>query len=137
MTEIRIKYLEMIQAIIARMASNQFQARAWSVALGTAVIGFAASKDGDPRFALLAVLPVMLFWMLDAYYLALERSYRDLFNRERLRLEEPPGFDLNAGQASLAEYAAAAWRFAVWTVHVPVLVLAVAVAEYGFLRHYL
>ncbi len=108
MTELRIKYLEMIQEIIARMAANQFQARAWSVALGSAIIGFAASKDGDARFALLAVLPVMLFWLLDAYYLALERKYRDLFNRERMRTDEPPSFDLNAGEPGISEYIEAA-----------------------------
>jgi hypothetical protein len=105
------------------------------VALGTAIIGFAASKDGDARFALLAVLPVMLFWLLDAYYLALERSYRALFNRERVRTDEPPSFDLNPGSIGPADYAQAAWRFAVWSIHLPVLVLAVVVAGYGFLHH--
>jgi len=83
------------------------------------------------------VLPVMLFWLLDAYYLALERKYRDLFNRERMRTDEPPSFDLNAGNIGIAEYAEAAWSFAVWTIHIPVLVLAVAVAGYGFLHRYL
>lgn len=49
MSESRIKYLEMLQAAITRMAGTQVQLRTWTVTLGTLVIGYAAAKEGHPR----------------------------------------------------------------------------------------
>jgi hypothetical protein len=72
-------YLDMLQAVIARMANNQFTCCAWSVALGTAVIGYAVAKDGKPAMAILALLPTLSFWIQDAYYLGLERAFRKKF----------------------------------------------------------
>jgi hypothetical protein len=135
MTELRIRYLEMIQSVISRMAANQFQARAWSVALGTAVIGLAASKDGDLRAAILAVLPVLVLWILDAYYLALELKYRSLFDRERTCSDEPPSFRLDLKDLPFPDHKGSLWRFAVLSIHAPVLLLALALAAYGFFHH--
>jgi len=52
----RLKYLEFLQAIVGRMAGNQFSVRTWSIALGTTMIAFAAAgleTEGraDCRFA--------------------------------------------------------------------------------------
>jgi hypothetical protein len=86
----RIKYLEMLQAVITRMAGNQFSLRTWSVALGTAVIGYAASRDGRLTAAFLATLPAVVFWIADAYYLALERKFRGFStSRARCRTTRP------------------------------------------------
>jgi hypothetical protein len=54
--------------------------KAWIVALATAVIGFVAAKDGKPGAAIYALAPALAFWALDAYYLALEFRFRDLYN---------------------------------------------------------
>ena len=86
MDEIRLKYLDMLQSLIGRMAGNQFTVRAWSVGLGTAVIGFAASKDGNVKASVLAAFPALIFWITDAYYLALERKFRGIF---RAACEDP------------------------------------------------
>ncbi len=88
------KHLEFIQAITKRLASNSFQMKAWNVALATAAVGFAASKDSHPPAAVLAVVPSIAFWFLDAYYLGLERLYRDLY--EAVIAGQKAAFDLNA-----------------------------------------
>lgn len=44
-----------------------------SVALGSVIIGLTA-KDPQSRFALVALIPILSFWGLDAYYLDLEKS---------------------------------------------------------------
>jgi len=73
------KHLEFIQSAISRMAGNSFQMKSWNVALAAAAIGFAAAKDSHPKAAMLALIPSFVFWMLDAYYLLLERAFRNLY----------------------------------------------------------
>src|SRR6266436_8960138 len=76
MPEDRLKYLEFIQAAISRMAANSFLIKGWSVTLGTAVLGFSL-KENNWAMALVALIPASSFWALDAYYLGLERLFRD------------------------------------------------------------
>jgi hypothetical protein len=78
MEEDRRKHLEMIQAVIARLAANSFVAKGWSVTVCTALLAFAAESKVY-SLALISLFPVTVFWGLDAYYLALERRYRSLF----------------------------------------------------------
>lgn len=80
--ETRIKYLEMIQGIITRMASNSFALKGWAVTL-VAGIFVLAGKDTDKLYFLVAYLPIIVFWVLDSYYLLQERLYRALYNKVR------------------------------------------------------
>ena len=82
-----VKHLEFIQAIIARQASNSFLLKAWSVTLVGALFALAA-KDADARFAYLPLVPVLVFWVLDAYYLCQENRFRDLYNWVRKGMED-------------------------------------------------
>lgn len=72
------KHLEFLQAVITRMAANSFLAKGWSIAFTTALLGLAV-KEGGPYFALIGLLPVLVFAIVDAYYLALEKCFRDRF----------------------------------------------------------
>ena len=80
--EKRVKHLEMIQAVVTRMAQNSFAMKGWAVGIVAALLAFGA-KDQNLRFAILAILPCLVFWGLDGYYLALERRYRDLYDEVR------------------------------------------------------
>lgn len=77
-----VKHLEMIQAIITRMAQNSFALKGWSVTIvaGILALGVAA---GNTRIIWLAVLPALAFWALDGYYLRQERLFRKLYDRVR------------------------------------------------------
>ncbi len=77
-----LKYLEMIQTLISRMASNSFVVKGWSVTLAGAIMAFSASV-GSGWSMLVALLTSISFWWLDAYYLGQERRYRVLFNNVR------------------------------------------------------
>lgn len=79
MNEAVIKHLEFIQAIISRMSANSFLVKGWAVTLVAALFALAA-KDENASFAMIAYLPILLFWGLDAFYLSQERRYRALFN---------------------------------------------------------
>lgn len=74
------KHLEFIQSALSRMAANSLQMKSWNVALGSAAIGFAAAKDSHPQAAVFALVPSLIFWVLDAYYLMLERAFRNLYD---------------------------------------------------------
>ena len=82
MLEERIRYLEMIQGTITRMASNSFALKGWAVTLIAGIFAL-SGKDTDKMYFLVAYLPIIIFWGLDSYYLLQERLYRSLFNKVR------------------------------------------------------
>ena len=72
-------YLTILQGVIGRMASNSAGAKTWCIALVSAIIVVIADK-GEPRYVWIALVPVGLFFLLDAYYLGLERQFRERYN---------------------------------------------------------
>lgn len=78
----QVKHLEMLQAVITRMAQNSFALKGWSVTIvaGILALGVAA---GNARIVWLALVPALAFWALDAYYLRQERLFRKLYDRVR------------------------------------------------------
>jgi hypothetical protein len=72
-------HLQISQAVIQRMAANSSACKAWCVTLVSAILVLVADK-GKPKFALMALIPTALFWALDAYYLALEKMFRNSYN---------------------------------------------------------
>lgn len=91
----KIKHLEMIQGVISRMANNSFMLKGWAVTL-VAGIFVLAGKDTDKLYFLVAYIPVIVFWALDAYYLWQERLYRGLYEKVRLEDESTIDFSLKA-----------------------------------------
>lgn len=79
LSENQVKHLEFIQDAIARMNNNSFQMRAWMLLLVTALLGSFANT-GKREFVLLALFPVFVFWILDTYFLQLERKFRGVYN---------------------------------------------------------
>lgn len=129
MTEGRsTKHLEMLQTSIARLAGYSFVAKGWSVTLATAMLGIAAEEE-TRALLLVGGLAVLLFWLIDAYYLSLERGFRDLFKAAATRLRVPDTaetFDM-APTSDFGSLLHAAVRPAVLMVHPPLL-LALALA---------
>lgn len=81
MSEEKMKYLEMIQGIISRLASNSFALKGWAVTILTGLFVLSA-KDSNSTFFVLGYVPIFVFWYLDSYYLQLERKYIALYNHE-------------------------------------------------------
>jgi hypothetical protein len=79
MKEDTLKHLEFVQAVITRMGSNSFLLKGWNVTLAAGLFALAA-KDSNPTFAVVALLPAVVFWGLDAYYLRQERLFRELYD---------------------------------------------------------
>lgn len=72
-------HLQIVQAVINRMATNSSSCKAWCITLVSAILVIVADK-GEQNYAYIALLPTLLFLALDAYYLALEKSFRASYN---------------------------------------------------------
>lgn len=79
MEQERIQHLEFIQNIINRMNSNSFQIKEWMITIVSALLALYASSD-NVTYVFVAIVPTLLFWYLDAYYLQLERKFRGLYD---------------------------------------------------------
>jgi len=79
--EAKLRHLEMVQGVINRMASNSFQLKGWGVVLVSALL-VVISNDSS-AWLLIGLVPTLVFWGLDAYFLCQERRYRDLYDNVR------------------------------------------------------
>ena len=84
--EKKMKHLEMIQSIVSRMANNSFLLKGWAVTLAAGIFAL-SNRDANGLFFLVAYVPIIVFWLLDSYYLKQERLYRALYN-DVCKLEE-------------------------------------------------
>jgi hypothetical protein len=80
----KVKHLELIQAVISRMAGNSALLKGWSVTLSSALVGWASANNAHIKYAILGFLPPVFFAVLDAFYLRQERLFRKLYDYIRL-----------------------------------------------------
>ena len=73
------EHLEMIQGVINRMANNSFMLKGWAVTLLAGLFAL-SSKEADKLYFLIAYVPIIVFWWLDAFYLQKERLYVALYD---------------------------------------------------------
>jgi hypothetical protein len=78
----RVKHMEIIQAVVARLAGNSFLLKGWALTLTVAILGFAVNKN-SAALALVALIPTIIFWGLDSYYLHTEWLFRELHRKVR------------------------------------------------------
>ncbi len=89
------KHLEMIQAVISRMAGNLFFLRGWTITLITGIFAIALSKDASKGYFLLAYFLLAVFWVLDGFFLSQERRFRSLYDHVRKLDENEIDFSMN------------------------------------------
>lgn len=77
MEDVRL-YLQMLQDIINRMAANSSNCKAWAITLFTAMAALFIGVEDIRQWIWIVLIPIALFYFLDAYYLGLENDFRDL-----------------------------------------------------------
>lgn len=87
-------YLNILQSVISRMASNSSNCKTWCVTLVSALLVVVVDK-GKIDYAWIVLIPVLLFGFLDAYYLGQERAFRHTYTDFVSRM--------HAGAASTSE----------------------------------
>lgn len=72
-------HLGILQNVIERMAANSTSAKSWCITIVSAILVVVADKN-RPDYSLIALLPAFLFLTLDAYYLGMEKGFRNSYN---------------------------------------------------------
>lgn len=67
--------LKIVEGIIDRMGHNSFLIKGWAVTLIVVSLLF----EGVVYHHFISFIPWIIFWVLDAYFLQLERLYRELY----------------------------------------------------------
>jgi hypothetical protein len=128
--ELRMKQLEILQSIINRMAGYGSAHKNYCITLTTAICGAAVTLQ-RPALALLSLIPIMVFWLLDTQYLRVERRFRKLFKAVAQEgWETTPTFDFNPNGVSGVSF----WSCAIsWSVLVFYLPTTIGVVSCFFL----
>ncbi len=88
------KHLEFIQAIINRMANHSFIMKGWAITLVVALFVL-VPKHPDKKCIVIAFLPVVVFWILDGYFLSRERKFRYLYDEVRKKNDKEIDFSMD------------------------------------------
>ena len=89
------KHLEFIQNIISRMSGNLFFLRGWTITLITGLFALSAAKGSYDGYILLTHFLLVIFWILDGYFLSQERKFRCLYDDVRKLEEKDIDFSMN------------------------------------------
>ena len=120
-------HLGILQGIVLRMATNSTACKTWCITIVSAILVIVADK-GKPDFVWIALFPAILFAGLDAYYLALEKGFRNSYNEfirklhtgqlstEDMYSVAPTGRNLDLQVSALKS-------FSVWGFYVPLVAL--------------
>ena len=75
-----IEYFKILQNTITRMAQNSFLIKAWSITIIAGISVLTFSFINTLIFAVLIGV-IIVFWIMDSYYLRLEKLYRKLYEK--------------------------------------------------------
>jgi hypothetical protein len=119
--------------VISRMAGNSFLLKGWSVTLVAALFALAA-KDSNTRFIPVAYYPVLVFWILDGYFLSQERSFRALYDKVRQLPPETIDFSMDAREFNTGRntWSSATLSTTLLLFYVPTILAMLAVTHFLF-----
>lgn len=78
MTEDERNYVNLLNDAINRMASNSANAKSYLVAIVAALLAVQMPNKDNAYIILSALVPTLLFYWMDCYYLSLEKRFRNL-----------------------------------------------------------
>lgn len=90
----RVKHLEFIQAVITRLGNSSFLIKGWALTISAAFFAVLANRLSW-KISLTAFVPLLVFWLLDAYYLRQERLFRCLYDEVRRTNSDVEPFSMN------------------------------------------
>ena len=105
--EMVLEHLKMIQGSVLRMASNSFRLRGWSVVLVAGWLVSLARVDVNVMITLhetasfrtyMLLIPFVLIFALDGYYLWQERLFRRLYDEVRQEKSTEFSMDTRFGE---------------------------------------
>jgi len=120
-------HLGIMQSVIQRMATNSTSCKAWCITLVSAILVIVADK-GKPQYALIAIIPTVLFLVLDSYYLALEKMFRQSYNNfiEKLhngKVVAPDLYAVSPDGSQFKNLFVSMLSFSIWPFYLTLLVM--------------
>lgn len=73
------KEIDLIQNCISRMAQNSFMIKGWAVTIVVITWAIIEINDINCFFTIMLLLPIIVFWGLDAFFLMTEKRYREMY----------------------------------------------------------
>ncbi len=71
-------YISLLQENIIRMASNCSNCKTWLITIVCGLCALQLANDAIKGYLWIALIPTVLFLVLDAYYLGQEKRFRDI-----------------------------------------------------------
>jgi hypothetical protein len=120
-------HLSIMQEVIQRMASNSSSCKAWCITLVSAILVIVADK-GKPQYVYISIIPTFLFFILDVYYLSLEKrfreSYKDFVSKLHSNsLTSSDLYDVKPSDNSWKLYVQSAKSFSIWPFYVTLFIM--------------
>lgn len=84
------------------MEKNSFMLKSWTMTLVVAICAL-SSQDSNAKFIIVAFLPIILFWVLDSYYLLQERKFRTLYSMVIDLKEDEIDFNLDVSNDKIGK----------------------------------
>ena len=101
----KITYLQMIQSVIDRMSNISADIKGFCVAVSAGIVALTIDSTDIVSFGI-SILFIMIFLVLDIYYLGIERQYRYLYNKVRMdeiEVDFNLGMDLKKSEINQAK----------------------------------
>lgn len=94
------KEIDLIQECIRRMSHNSFMVKGWALTVLAGVTAFTHGDNFKDVVLLICstTIPFVCFWLLDAFFLHIERKYRrmyDIMLEKRRKGDTTNQFELN------------------------------------------
>lgn len=120
-------HLTMLQSIIQRMATNSASSKTWCITLVSAILVVVADKS-KAEIAFITLIPIILFFSLDSYYLALEKSLRDNYDEfvsklKNNKLTNDDFYKISTGNLK-EKISDAICSFSVWPFYSAIIIMA-------------
>lgn len=118
------QHLIFIEDTISRMSSNSFLTRGWAVTILTALFTlYGSCQNKNVLFVILGISVV--FWIIDSYYLMLERGYRDLYDKVRKQKPSEITYEMKTSGVSCSNWFRAIRSFTFLFSYLLVLIIGV------------
>jgi len=104
------QHLDFIQSVITRMNTNSFQLKGWSITIISALLALYASSK-NTIYIFIAIIPAILFWFLDTYYLQQERKFRGVYNDVAGLTEADERIEVRPYEMPIQKYSEGKYRY--------------------------
>lgn len=126
-------HLGMLQSVIERMASRSASAKTWCVTLVAAIVVVVPETGAGPLA--ISVIPILMFFVLDAYYLGLEKGFRKTYE---VFVEKLHKSELETEDVFIVKTTGSPWglfwdstlSFSIWPFYGTLLAVVVVVTEF-------